>query len=338
MAPLFLVIHAVFVLVTAVIGQYAFSVGFVLLGIYFFVAFHPSFFRLPSVVLARESERLRTGTRHLVPHLVEWLRQYSLSVTFVFFYAGIFGVTSSLGWFSYDVAAMAVSVALFSLSWYMRERSAPIVEEFFRTNTILFSVGYVFAFAFRVFTGEWSADPYLFANILLCMASFAFVVFGQRSLSEPSRRAFFAGLLAFSAVSLVFVSVDVLTLSGALPGIVSFGASTWIVGLAASLACAIVFAFILPLIRPLAGYAATAVSVAEWLFLLSAVGLSAVFLWSDRQLASSLLLCVYCLATLAYLRVRTSQAMLVMSYVAVSELFLSFALPAISEPSGFLNA
>jgi hypothetical protein len=139
MAPLFLILHAVFVLVTALLGQYLFSIVFALLGAYFFIAFHPSFFRIPSIVMADQSARIRTGTKHLVPRLVDILKRYSLSVTFACFYAGVFGITFSLGWFSYDVAAFAVSATLFSLSWYFRHDSVPIIEEFFRTNTLLFS-------------------------------------------------------------------------------------------------------------------------------------------------------------------------------------------------------
>ncbi len=47
MAPIFLLLHAVFVFSTAMIGEYWFSVAFLVLGVYFFIAFHPSFFRLP---------------------------------------------------------------------------------------------------------------------------------------------------------------------------------------------------------------------------------------------------------------------------------------------------
>lgn len=338
MAPLFLVLHAVFVLVTALVGEYVFAAVFALLGVYFFVAFHPSFFRLPSAVIATQSERLRTGTRHIVPHLVGWLRQYSLSVTFVFFYAGTFGVTYSLGWFSYDVAAMAVSVALFSLSWYLRRRSAPVVEEFFRTNTLLFSLGYGASFAFYAFTGHWSLDVEFFVNIVLCIASFAFVVFAQPSLSAPSRRAFFAGMLAFSAASAAFVAVDILVLTGMLSTLADIGASAWTVALAALLACAVLSAFVLPRVPVFTPYSGVALVVAESLFLLSVVGLSVVFLWSERQFVSGLLLSAYCLAALAYLRSRQSQAMLVAVYAAVSELFLSLALPSLSDPSGFVAA
>ncbi len=113
----------------------------------------------------------------MIPVFVEFLQEYSLSVTFALFYAGAFGITYSLGLFSYDTTAFVIAAILFGLSWYFRHDSVPVVEEFFRTNTILFCIGYVFVFAFRAFSGAWYAEPYFVANILLCLASFVFVVF-----------------------------------------------------------------------------------------------------------------------------------------------------------------
>lgn len=106
------------------------------------------------------------------------------------------------------------------------------------------------------------------------------------------------------------------------------------VALAATLFVALSCAFVLPRIPSLAAYVGVSLVIAESLLLVSALGLSAVFLWSDQPLPAGTLLLAYCLASLAYLRGRMSQAMLVASYAVVSELFLFLALPAISDSSG----
>jgi hypothetical protein len=183
----------------------------------------------------------------------------------------------------------------------------------------------------------WYADPYFFANIALSVASYVFVVFAQPSLGEPPRRAFFAAMLLYSTAAASFFVVNVLSYSGIIERLAASGASAWVLVFAIALSAAAVFAFVLPRIRLLAPYVPVSSSVAEALFLLSFAGLSLNFLWSDRAFFSGLLLLGYCFATLGYFRIRQSQSMLAAAYIAVSELFLSFALPSLADPSGLVN-
>ncbi len=171
MAIVFLIIHSVFAFVFFALSQYVVMGVFMLLGVYFYVAFHPVFFFRARTTVLQHADRARDGVSGIWSQLVVFVREYSLSVAFGLFYLSVFGIARSIEWISYDMLALGITLTLFAATHFLRESSlAEIFEEFFRANILFFSGVYVITFISRIISLDWRADPVLFLNVASTIA------------------------------------------------------------------------------------------------------------------------------------------------------------------------